>query len=188
MNYSQIKVSVTEADIARAKRNDSYLCVVAQAVARTVPDATKIDVDTQTVRFTSGGRRFQYLTPYGVQGYVIAFDAGDKIEPFAFQLRNPRITNPKRKTDAGKAIERERNRRQRRAPSRAEGADETPRETVARAKAEQAEAEGGDPRAAYRAIAETPEVERDDRTTRTAPRVYKRKQRSYGHRLLRVNQ
>ena len=67
-----------------------------------MPSATYIDVDTQAIRFTLDGERLLYLTPYVVQGYIIAFDAGEKIEPFQFQLRDPkRIT--RRKSAAGKA-------------------------------------------------------------------------------------
>jgi hypothetical protein len=92
-------VKVTEEDIDRAIRSDSYNCVVAQAVARAIPNAHHIEVDTQLIRFTHGtGERYGYLTPYSVQGYVVAFDAGDPIRPFEFQLRNGMVI--RRRTDS----------------------------------------------------------------------------------------
>ena len=91
------RIKVTQADIDRAITSHSSKCVVAQAIARQIPDAVYIDVDTQTIRFTRQGRRWAYLTPYAVQGYVIAFDAGDEIEPFDFTL-SKNIAVARRKT------------------------------------------------------------------------------------------
>lgn len=105
--HGNVRVQVTEADIAKAEVNSSMRCVVAQAIARTMPDATRIDVDVQTVRWSQAGERKVYLTPYSVAGYVIAFDAGDPIEPFTFVLRSDRrvpVKSGNRKTEAGKEI------------------------------------------------------------------------------------
>ena len=99
---SRFTVKVTEKDIERAQRNDSYTCVVAQAIARTLPDATRIEVDTQTIRFTRNNARYVYLTPWAVYGYVVGFDAGDEIVPFTFQLRDPRRAARKVRTESGK--------------------------------------------------------------------------------------
>ncbi len=85
----RVKVRVTENDVRWAVRDDSSRCMVARAVAREVDDAHRIEVDTQTIRFTTRKGRFAYLTPPLVQRYVAAFDAGDPIEPFEFTLRNP---------------------------------------------------------------------------------------------------
>lgn len=92
------KIEVTDLDIQQAIRNDSYRCVVAQAIARTIPEATRILVDLQTIRFTLDDHRLQYLTGTEVASYVVGFDAGDPIEPFAFTLRKPRVTRRSRKT------------------------------------------------------------------------------------------
>lgn len=93
-----IRVEVTQDDIDRAMRSDSSRCVVAQAVARTVPHATRISVDIQTVRFTDGdGVRRVYLTPTAVEQYVVGFDAGDEIKPFAFGLYESQRVNVPRK-------------------------------------------------------------------------------------------
>jgi len=166
-------ITVTERDIAKAHKNDSYKCVVAQALARTIKTATRIEVDTQTIRFTDDGRRLVYLTPYAVQGYVIAFDAGDPIEAFSFQLRNPiKGVRHKKLTQAGKTVERARHHARR---------------AALKSSASVADAETA--RAAYEAtrsaIGNAPLVE--GRGRHTIPRVFKRKARSYGHRLLRIN-
>lgn len=191
---SRFNVEVTDKDIERAKQNDSYRCVVAQAVARTIPDATRIEVDTQSIRFTRDGARFIYLTPYAVQGYVIAFDAGESIEPFSFQLRNPQRVARRVRTETGLAAVRAADRARvaasagdRSAPVK--GGAESPRRKPSRKASPK-----DDARAAYAAVAagrtEPMTVTTGDgpRPRRSPPRLFKGKQRSYGHRLLRINQ
>jgi hypothetical protein len=86
---TRFRINVTQRDIDEALRRNSARCVVATAIARSIPTAHHIEVDTQLIRFTDGANRYGYLTPYGVQGYVIAFDAGDPISPFSFEVRDP---------------------------------------------------------------------------------------------------
>jgi hypothetical protein len=181
---TRITVEVTEDDILRAHRNDSYKCVVSQAIARTVPKATNIETDTQTVRFSVEGERRIYLTPYAVQGYVIAFDAGDPIEPFSFQLRDPKRIARKIRTETGKeaALAAQKARRKIQKSAKSKG--------VAVVKEE----ESASARAAYRAVAEASKdkkmsTERAPEKGGSAgpPLVFKRKRRMYGHRLLRIN-
>jgi hypothetical protein len=179
----RITIKVTEADIERAHRNDSYKCVVAQAIARTVSGATNIDVDTQAIRFTVDGERRVYMTPYAVQGYVIAFDAGDPIEAFSFQLRDPVKVKRQVKTEAGKiaarAAENARHAtRKARLEPLASGSIAIPDEANEAAKAAYAEARKAHPGATNQLAA----------PGRAAPpRVWKKKRRAYGHRLLRIN-
>ena len=192
---TRINIEVTPADIEQAHIGDSYKCVVAQAVARTVPSATRIEVDVQTIRFTRDGERLSYLTPYAVAGYVVAFDAGDEITPFQFQLRNPIKSRTVVKTAAGREIARKEN-RARTARKRARDA-EAIRPTAkvksqaleqfieeAPGRAEAAEKEVADARAAYREAG----IPLAHESGRRIPTVHKTKKRSYGHRLLRVNQ
>src|SRR6185503_2198742 len=103
----RIRVQVTESDIKRAVKSNSMHCVVAQAIARTVPGASRIDVDLQSIRWSQDGERHIYLTPYSVQGYVIGFDAGDEIQPFTFALDSRRrvITKKQVSTAAGKKVQ-----------------------------------------------------------------------------------
>lgn len=170
-----MRVHVTEADIAKALANDSAHCVVAQAIARQEKGATRIEVDTQTIRFSKAGERFAYLTPPVVQAYVVAFDAGDPVEPFDFSLRGPieartvqRSPNVIAADNAAQAAREE-----------ARAAGESEEVVKARAKAA---------RAAVRAQARSDEPKTIDKGRRPAPRVFKSKKRSYGHRLLRINQ
>lgn len=165
----QIKVIVTEDDIKRAHKNDSYHCVVAQAVARAVKTATNIDVDMQTIRMSVGSERLKYLTPYAVQGYIVAFDAGEKIEPFAFQLRSPLVSKRTRKSEVGKVADRK-----------------------ARAARQRATEKNKDPRAAARAAYKEARTQHpgplyEGPKARSVPRVHKLKTRAYGQRLLRIN-
>jgi hypothetical protein len=199
------RIQVTEADIAKAEQNNSMRCVVAQAIARTIPGATRIDVDTQSVRWTEGGERQIYLTPYSVSGYVIAFDAGDPIEPFTFVLDDRRRVPVKtqRKTEAGKAIVRaDYKKKQKKAKADqlelvAAGKGDpapTPAERKAakallpevQAAVVEAETEAAVTRAE---LADLPQVERfgEGRPT-PQKRVFKTSERHYGHRVLRINQ
>jgi hypothetical protein len=92
MQSTRINVEVHQEDIDRAMKNHSSKCVVATALARTVKDVERIDVDMQTIRFSIGDKRMVYLTPWRVQDYIVGFDAGETIEPFQFQIRDPQIT------------------------------------------------------------------------------------------------
>ena len=158
-------IEVTADDIAQATRSDSVRCVVVQAVARSIPDATRIDVDLQAVRFTIGDQRLLYLTPYTVQGYIVAFDAGDDIIPFGFRLQNPQVSKRRRRTEAGNAINSAQT-RARRIPKKSAQDDLA---TV---------------KDAYRNEAQSV-TEPGQRPPR---RTFKTKTRHYGHRALRINQ
>jgi hypothetical protein len=184
---TRYNIEVTEKDIAKAQRNHSYKCVVSQAIARALPDATRIETDNQTIRFTQNGERLVFLTPYAVQGYVIGFDAGDEIQPFSFQLRNPIRTKRTRLLAAGAEANRARIRARRRVTKKARDLG-VPLNAPKVKAAERAAA-----KAAYaEAIAAQPGgvtvVEGGPEHRRVPPRVFKKKMRTYGHRMLRINQ
>lgn len=190
---TRINIEVTERDIERAHRNDSYTCVVSQAIARAVPDATRIEVDAQLIRFTRAGIRYAYLTPYAVQGYVIAFDAGDAIEPFSFQLRDPKKLRRHLHTEAGKAIDRIRKRERRKAAASpaANGSEQGHAhvsDATKSATGKKKVSELEEVKAAYAGAAKSRKVADGGDSRRAPPRVFKKKRRSYGHRLLRINQ
>ncbi len=159
----RIDIEVTRSDIERGIREDSSHCVVSRAIARTIPDATRIETDTQAIRFTKDGKRLIYLTPWAVQSYVVAFDAGDPIGPFSFRIANPIEVKRKPYTPSQ--------------PREAKPLSMTPDAIQQReAKAKK--------RAASPTIAEA-----STKREQAPPRVFRRgKQRSYGHRLLRINQ
>jgi len=180
---TRIRIEVTEQDIERAHRSNSYHCVVAQAVARTVKDARSIDVDIQTIRFTRDGGRWIFLTPYAVQGYIVAFDAGDPIEPFTFELRNPMRGRRRKLTDDGRAAARAYNR----------ALYHAKKEGVETARAGDPETEGPHAvaRAAYasaKPVGSPQHTELNPGAPRNAPMMFKLKRRAYGHRVLRINQ
>jgi hypothetical protein len=187
---TRFDIRVTQDDIDRAHRNDSYHCVVAQAIARAIPEATNIDVDTQTIRFTLKGERLWYLTPYAVQGYVIAFDAGDHIEPFRFRIDSPRRA---RRDLRNLEVRREQKRAERVARAEREGRIYTPRSSVADTETPATLStavppevtEAGAVLAAYGAEVRS---RGDGGVGKPPPRVFRTKRRSYGHRLLRINQ
>lgn len=201
---SQIRIQVNEADIAKAEKNNSMRCVVAQAIARTLPDATRIDVDTQSIRWSREGERFVYMTPYSVQGYVVAFDAGEPIQPFTFALdsRKRVPVQTARKTEAGKAIGKAR-KQERSAAKRAEKLERTAKKATlpppspgevkaakallpdARQAATEATADVAKVTAAYEGAVQM----RREGEGRVAapPRVTKSSERHYGMRTLRVN-
>ena len=172
---TRFRIDVTERDIAKAEVNNSYKCVVSQAIARKVKDATAIETDSQAIRFTLNGERLVYMTPYAVQGYVIGFDAGDPIEPFSFELRNPRIVRRKVRTANGLVAKRARDK----AVTTARRIHNEHVDVKAAASAAYAEA-----RERYAG----PVYTSDGQKRRAAPpRVFKQKKRPYGHRLLRIN-
>lgn len=190
-------IDVTQADIDRARVKDSSRCVVATAIGRSIPAASRISVDVQTIRFTIAGERFVYLTPPAVTGYVIAFDAGDKIHPFRFRLRRDQElrVRAKTKTAAGKADDKTRRatRKARQTLDEAEQkarreATNASRRAVRQARNALAEAEA-ERAAVMAAYTEQPRYETDDMTLPPpTKRMHKARQRHYGHREMRINQ
>ncbi|MDP9145930.1 MAG: hypothetical protein M3N43_14775 [Actinomycetota bacterium] len=135
--------------------------MVAKALAREVEDATRIEVDTQTIRFSTAKGRFAYLTPLTVQRYVAAFDAGDRVEPFEFALRNPMQLKRRLMTPEDKDAIRLRR--------LTEARPDSGSRTLSKQK--------GDPQAKF-----------DKEGYKAPPRVFKTRKRTYGSRLLRINQ
>jgi hypothetical protein len=201
---SRFNIDVTATDIAKAHVGDSYQCVVAQAIARQIPNARKIEVDLQTIRWSDDDGRHVFLTPYSAAGYVVAFDAGEELHPFRFHLRDAVPSVQKRAvSEAAQAAKKSRNKikSEREKLERAETilADpDAPADKVAIAeervkngpeRVAAAKAAHDDLKAAYKATGESTGEERITETTRrAAPKVYKTKRREYGHRVLRVNQ
>jgi len=87
----RIKAPVTQDIIDRAVPRDSGHCMIADAIRAIRPDAIFVAVDLATIRFTEGDRRYVYLTPRTGQRALIAFDHGEKIEPFNLRLENAHV-------------------------------------------------------------------------------------------------
>lgn len=90
-SHKRVTVQVTQAHIDLATPADSSHCMIADALHDALPDAKKISVDLQTIRFTepAKGQRYTYLTPTIAQDYLVAFDQGLPLEPFQFVLHAP---------------------------------------------------------------------------------------------------
>lgn len=106
---TRFEIIVTQLDIDEGVRNNSHYCIVSTAIGRVVPEALRIIVDAQTIRFTvpdeSRRWRLVYLTPRSVRDYIIAFDAGDEIEPFGFVLEKAQVTEmPTPNPNAARAV------------------------------------------------------------------------------------
>lgn len=80
----RIDFAVTERHIAEAVPRDSGHCMIADALRDAIPNAEFISVDLATIRWTdvTAGYRYVYLTPGVAQAALIAFDQGERPEPF----------------------------------------------------------------------------------------------------------
>jgi len=93
----ELDVVCTDKDCEDGVRNTEALCVVSTAIARLLPEATRIETNRNTIRFTLPGEngkkyRVVYKTPEMVREYVRDFDAGKKPKPMKFKLLAPQIT------------------------------------------------------------------------------------------------
>jgi hypothetical protein len=200
MTRTYIPVEVTQEDIEKADPKKSGRCVVARAIARTIPDAHRIEVDVQSIRYTQDGERHIFFTPYPVTGYIVAFDAGKEIHPFRFRLNEAaRIgVKQKPKTEAGKrvdaAVTKTRDRQAKLTKLEKAAADpkhpkpptkaqlQVAREELDEAKAEQ--------ETTTKAVASQPKSRTDkSHGIRQAPQrsVWKTGRREYGNRLMSIN-
>jgi len=75
------KVSVTQEHIDRAKPKDSGHCMIALAIAEQIPNARRVWVDLQTIRYTLPQKevRYTYFTPRIAQLMLLAFDHGGEV-------------------------------------------------------------------------------------------------------------
>lgn len=91
---SRVKFEVTAEIIKNACKENSRHCMIAQAVAATLPHVRNISVDMMTIRWSDPERgwRYIYLTPKPAQYALVDYDMGLKIEPFTFQVRSGHAT------------------------------------------------------------------------------------------------
>ncbi len=95
-----VTLEITEELIADAIPRDSSHCLWAEAVTAAYPDAQRVSVDIQTIRFTDPkrGQRYTYLTPRTAQIALVQFDQGIRPEPHSVQLRRGQVTRMAQKT------------------------------------------------------------------------------------------
>lgn len=91
-------IEVTQEDIDKAVRCSFSHCIVAEALRRQIDGIDIISIDRRTIRFSLPleARRIFYVTPPAVDDYIVAFDAGDTIQPFRFRLWKPWYDIPMR--------------------------------------------------------------------------------------------
>jgi len=90
-SYPRVQVAITQAHIDTAIPADSGHCMIADALREALPHVRGVSVDLQTIRFTDPkkAQRYTYLTPPIAQDYLVAFDQGQFLEPFTFNLTSP---------------------------------------------------------------------------------------------------
>jgi hypothetical protein len=94
----QVRVDVTEEIIRESMQADSSHCMIAEAVKKARPKATRVAVDLATIRFSDPelGLRYTYLTPRTAQTPLLQFDSGMVPEPFSFMLGRGHVTRMSR--------------------------------------------------------------------------------------------
>jgi len=84
-------VDMQTEDIAYARRQDRYNCAIVRAIQRQLPEATHVQADAKTIRFTLnyGDDRTRYVfeTPAQVKrDFIQPFDSGKDVDPVSFTL------------------------------------------------------------------------------------------------------
>lgn len=89
----RVDIKVTQDIIDRSTQRDSSHCMIAEALQKAVPQAKYISVDLATIRFTdlAAGQRYIYLTPRNAQAALLAFDQGEKVEPFGIRIESAHV-------------------------------------------------------------------------------------------------
>lgn len=91
-----MKISISLEQILMAVRKNSHRCMIAEAIKEAEPHARRIVVDLQSIRWTDdqAGVRYSFFTPPIAQEALLAFDQGEEVEPFTFELRSPASIRP----------------------------------------------------------------------------------------------
>lgn len=99
MPRNAITIEVTAELIEMALKANSNHCMIADAIKAAIPDAQKVSVDLQTIRWSDQktGRRQVFLTPLKCQQKLLMFDQGVEVYPWSFRLRTPVQVVPIRK-------------------------------------------------------------------------------------------
>lgn len=81
----KVTVSVTADDLANGKPGDACKCPVAKAINRAVPRGRGAVVNPSCCWF-GPARRFKRDLPPVAHDFILAFDRGEEVEPFSFDL------------------------------------------------------------------------------------------------------
>jgi hypothetical protein len=102
----KLTVTVRQNVIETAVVRNSSHCMIADAVKETVPWATNVLVDLQSIRMTDKerGLRYSYLTPRHAQLALIEFDQGRKPKPFRMELARGAVRRARHYPSRGKPV------------------------------------------------------------------------------------
>jgi hypothetical protein len=105
-------ITITQEILDRACRANAHRCMIAEAIKEQVPQASRVNVDLRTIRWSDSkkGLRYVYMVPPIAADALIRFDKGASLRPFRFRLANAHVTsmvvggrkNPKRAHDLGR--------------------------------------------------------------------------------------
>lgn len=97
----RVSIRVKQVHIDTAVPKHSSHCMIADAIKEAVPNAGKVSVDLQTIRWSDYGKglRYTFLTPRPASVALVQFDQGVKPKPFSFRLRGALVTTLKTKGD-----------------------------------------------------------------------------------------
>jgi hypothetical protein len=89
------RVKVTDQHFEDAIRNNSGHCAIGNAVEDSIPGASRVTVDLQTIRWSDPVRRLRYmaLTPRSAQCALINWDQGLRPAAFSFNIRHAQIAH-----------------------------------------------------------------------------------------------
>lgn len=96
----RIHIAITQEIINNAVVRDSAHCVIADAIHAAIPEAKRISVDLQTIRFTVNNERVVFLTPAPQQSLLVRFDQGVLPTPGDMYLSHAIQRVPARGRDA----------------------------------------------------------------------------------------
>jgi hypothetical protein len=90
----KVTITVTREIIDAAERRNSGHCMISEAIKASLPGASSVSTDLQTIRWSDKRRRLRYvyLTPQPAQIALLRFDQGVPTEPFTFRLRGAQVT------------------------------------------------------------------------------------------------
>jgi hypothetical protein len=94
-DHGRAEISVLQKHLDEALRANSSHCAIAMAIADALPNARRISVDLQTIRWTDckKGIRYCFLTPHVAQtDVIIPFDQGEACKPVRFRVKPAFIT------------------------------------------------------------------------------------------------
>jgi hypothetical protein len=87
-------INVTAEHIAKGEHDSCRFCPVALAMKEAFPDAELVAVDSAHVTMGGGPRRGGWIEldlPDAATRFIEAFDVGDPVQPFTFELDYPAV-------------------------------------------------------------------------------------------------